>query len=83
MALAGGLARAQTPPTRLESEAKTTFEQVGEGFAFTKIELKITGEVDGVDEDAFREAARGRQGELPGLRGAEGERRDLGRGLAF
>ena len=36
MALAGGLARAQTPPTRLESEAKATFEQVGEGFALRR-----------------------------------------------
>lgn len=65
MALAGGLARAQTPPTRLESEAKATFEQVGEGFAFTKIELKITGEVEGVDEDAFREAAEGAKDNCP------------------
>ena len=57
MALAGGLARAKTPPTKLESEAKATFDKVGEGFAFTKIELRIRGQVDGVDEDAFKEAA--------------------------
>jgi len=56
MALAGGLTRAHTPPTRLESEAKTTFDKVGEGFAITKIELKVSGEVDGIDEAAFREA---------------------------
>ena len=58
MALAGGLARAQTPPTRLESEAKTTFEQVGEGFAFTKIELKITGEVEGSTRTPFARLSR-------------------------
>lgn len=57
MALAGGLARANTPPTKLESEARATFDKVGEGFAFTKIELRIRGQVDGVDEDAFKEAA--------------------------
>ncbi len=57
MALAGGLARAGTPPTRLESEATTTFEKVGEGFAFTKVALRIRGEVDGLDEDGFRRAA--------------------------
>ena len=59
MALAAGLARAGTPPTRLESEARTTFDKVGEGFAMTKMELTIRGQVEGLDEDAFREAAEG------------------------
>jgi lipoyl-dependent peroxiredoxin len=57
MALSGALARAGTPPKRLESEARTTFEQVGEGFGFTKVHLSIRGEVEGMDEDAFRRAA--------------------------
>jgi osmotically inducible protein OsmC len=65
MALAGGLARAGTPPTRLESEATTTFDQVGEGFAITKMELKIRGQVDGLDEEAFREAAEGAKENCP------------------
>ena len=45
MALAGGLARAGTPPTRLESEATTTFDKVGEGFAITTMALRIRGQV--------------------------------------
>jgi osmotically inducible protein OsmC len=57
MALAAGLARAGTPPTKLESEATTSFDKVGEGFGITKMELTIRGEVDGLDEDAFRQAA--------------------------
>jgi lipoyl-dependent peroxiredoxin len=57
MALAGGLARAGTPPTRLETDATTTFDQVGEGFAITTIALRIRGEVEGLDEAGFREAA--------------------------
>ena len=65
MALAGGLARAHTPPTRLESEARTTFDKVGEGFAITKIALRIRGEVDGVDEAAFRKAAEGAKENCP------------------
>jgi osmotically inducible protein OsmC len=65
MALAAGLARGDTPPTRLESEAKTTFDQVGEGFAITKIDLKIRGQVDGIDDDAFREAAEGAKENCP------------------
>jgi lipoyl-dependent peroxiredoxin len=65
MALAAGLARAGTPPTRLESEARTTFDQVGEGFAITKIELKIRGQVDGLNGEAFREAAEGAKENCP------------------
>jgi osmotically inducible protein OsmC len=65
MALAGGLARAHTPPTRLESEARTTFDKVGEGFAITKIALTIRGQVDGIDEDAFRQAAEGAKENCP------------------
>jgi osmotically inducible protein OsmC len=57
MALSAGLAGAGTPPKRLESEATTTFDQVGEGFKLTSIRLAIRGEVDGIDEAAFRQAA--------------------------
>jgi lipoyl-dependent peroxiredoxin len=65
MALAAGLARAGTPPTRLESEATTTFDQVGEGFGITKIELRIRGQVNGIDEQAFRQAAEGAKENCP------------------
>ena len=65
MALAAGLARAGTPPRRLESEAKTTFDKVGEGFAMTKMQLQIRGQVDGLDDDAFREAAEGAKENCP------------------
>ena len=65
MALAAGLARAGTPPTRLESAATTTFDKVGEGFGITKIELRIRGQVDGLDDDAFRQAAEGAKENCP------------------
>jgi lipoyl-dependent peroxiredoxin len=65
MALAGALARAQTPPTRLESEATTTFDKVGEGFKITKIALRIRGEVEGIDDAAFQEAAEGAKENCP------------------
>jgi osmotically inducible protein OsmC len=65
MALAGALARAGTPPQKLESEARTTFDQVGEGFRFTKIALSIRGEVEGIGDDAFREAAEGAKDNCP------------------
>jgi lipoyl-dependent peroxiredoxin len=65
MALAGVLARADTPPTRLESEAKATFDKVDEGFAITKMELRIRGEVEGIDEETFRQAAEGAKENCP------------------
>ncbi len=76
MALAAGLARAGTPPTRLESEATTTFDKVGEGFGITKIDLRIRGQVEGIDEQAFSQAAEGAKENCPGLAGAQGKRRD-------
>jgi osmotically inducible protein OsmC len=65
MALAAGLARAGTPPTRLESQAKSTFDKVGEGFEITKMELTIRGQVDGIDDDTFRQAAEGAKQNCP------------------
>ena len=65
MALAAGLARAGTPPRRLESEAKTTFDKVGEGFAMTKMALQIRGQVDGLDDEGFRQAAEGAKENCP------------------
>jgi osmotically inducible protein OsmC len=57
MALAGGLAQAGTPPTRLETEATATFEKTDEGFRFTTMRLSIRGQVEGLDGDGFRKAA--------------------------
>jgi lipoyl-dependent peroxiredoxin len=57
MALAAGLARAGTPPTRLETDATTSFDQVDGGFAMTTVRLRIRGQVDGLDENGFKQAA--------------------------
>jgi osmotically inducible protein OsmC len=65
MALAAGLAREGSPPTRLETDATTVFDQAGEGFALKTIRLRIRGEVDGLDEDAFRQAAEGAKENCP------------------
>ena len=58
MALAGGLARAGHTPTRLETDAVCTLEQTDAGFRITSMQLSVRGEVDGLDEDAFRAAAQ-------------------------
>ena len=65
MALAAGLAREGTPPTRLETEATTAFDKVGDGFKLTSVRLTIRGEVDGIDTDAFRAAAEGAKENCP------------------
>jgi osmotically inducible protein OsmC len=65
MALAGALVRAGARPERLESQARATFDKVGEGFAITKMELEIRAQVDGIDEDGFRQAAEGAKENCP------------------
>jgi lipoyl-dependent peroxiredoxin len=65
MALAHGLAQAGTPPQRIETEATATFDQVGEGFRLTTMQLSIRGQVDGLDEDGFRGAAEGAKENCP------------------
>jgi osmotically inducible protein OsmC len=57
MALANGLAQAETPPTTLETEATATFEETPNGFRMTTMRFSIRGQVEGVDEDGFRRAA--------------------------
>ena len=54
MALSGALARAGTPPTRLETDVVSTFEG---GVGIKKLAVTVRGDVPGADENAFREAA--------------------------
>jgi len=54
MALSSGLAKAGHPPTTLNTRAEVDF-QAGEGI--TGVRLWVSGDVPGMDDDAFREAA--------------------------
>jgi lipoyl-dependent peroxiredoxin len=54
MALSGALAKAGSPPQRLETDVVSTFEG---GVGLTKLAVKVRGDVDGIDEDGFRAAA--------------------------
>jgi lipoyl-dependent peroxiredoxin len=65
MALAGGLAKAGHPPTRLETDAVATLDQAEGGFRITSMRLSVRGEVDGIDEGAFRAAAEEAQEGCP------------------
>lgn len=62
MALSHGLAGAGTPPTKLTTSADVTF-QPGEGI--TGIHLTVEGEVPGIDEAAFVEAAENAKANCP------------------
>ena len=57
MALSAGLARAGTPPRRLEVEAVVTFDKVGDGWKVVSSALTVRGDVPDTDEEAFRAAA--------------------------
>jgi osmotically inducible protein OsmC len=58
MALANGLAQAGHVPERLEADAVATLDQTDAGFRITKMHLTVRGEVDGIDEDEFEQAAQ-------------------------
>ena len=57
MALSAGLARAGTPPKRLEVSAQVTFDKVGDAWGVTKSEITVKGTVPGADAAKFRAAA--------------------------
>ena len=57
MALSGGLGRRGTPPERLEVSATVTFDQVEGGWRVVSSALTVRGQVPGISEGDFREAA--------------------------
>jgi osmotically inducible protein OsmC len=65
MALAAALAQAGTPPARLETEARTAFDKVGDGFKMTSVRLTIRGEIEGMDDAEFRAAAEAAKENCP------------------
>jgi len=65
MALSAGLSRAGTPPSRLDTGATATFEVGDAGPRVSRIALRVRGQVDGIDENAFREAAEGAKTNCP------------------
>ena len=62
MALAGGLAKAGTPPERLRASATVTFVP---GTGITKSALEVRATVPGLDADGFREAAESAKANCP------------------
>jgi osmotically inducible protein OsmC len=65
MALANGLAQAGHAPTKLETDAQVTLDNTGNGFGITAIHLTVRGQVDGLDEAAFGQAAQEAKANCP------------------
>jgi len=62
MALAHGLTQAGTPPHTLDTQADVTFQP---GTGITGIHLTVTGDVPGLDADAFEKAAADAKANCP------------------
>ena len=65
MALSVVIGQAGHTPDSIATDAKVSFEQQGEGWAITGIELTTVGTVPGMDEDAFRQAAEAAKENCP------------------
>ena len=57
MAFSGGLARAGTPPQRLDVSAQVTFDKLEAGWRVVSSALTVVGAVPGISAEAFRAAA--------------------------
>jgi osmotically inducible protein OsmC len=57
MAFSGGLARAGTPPDRLDVSAEVTFDKVEAGWRVVSSALTVVGRVPGISAADFRAAA--------------------------
>ncbi|MBT2378760.1 peroxiredoxin [Streptomyces sp. CB00316] len=62
MALSNGLAKAGTPPTKLNTKAEVTFQP---GTGITGVHITVEGEVPGLDEDGFVKAAEDAKANCP------------------
>ena len=65
MALSLVLGDAGHPPESISTDASVRFEQQGEGWAITGIELTTVGKVPGMEEDAFVKAAEAAKENCP------------------
>jgi osmotically inducible protein OsmC len=65
MALSAGLAKAGSPPKRLDVTSTVTFDKVGDDWTVVSSELEVKGEVPGIDAAAFAKAAEGAKDGCP------------------
>ena len=80
MALSGALARAGTPPERLDVSAEVTFDKLEPGWRVTSSALTVRGVVPGMSAADFAAAAESTKDGCPDQRRPEGQRRAERRG---
>ena len=71
MAFSGDLAKAGSPPTRLDVSANVTFDKVDK-WTVVSSELTVRGTVAGIDAARFREIAEGAKDGCPISRALQG-----------
>ena len=72
MQLSSVLAKAGTPPERLEISSEVTFDRVDEKWTVVSSELRVGGSVPGASDEAFREAAENAKESCPISRALKG-----------
>jgi osmotically inducible protein OsmC len=72
MALSHGLAQAGNPASRIETDATASFEKTDAGFRLTRIVLRVSGDVPGIDDAAFHTAAEGAKADCPVSKALDG-----------
>ena len=65
MALSAGLAKAGSPPKKLDVTSTVTFDKVGEDWTVVSSDLEVNGDVPGIDAAAFAKAAEGAKDGCP------------------
>jgi lipoyl-dependent peroxiredoxin len=72
MALSAGLAKAGTPPNRLEVKSRVTFDKVGDSWTVVSSELEVKGDIPGADAAKFTKAAEDAKENCPISRALKG-----------
>ena len=57
MALAAQLSGAGFMPKEIQTEARVSFDKVGDGFAITRVDLQTSADVAGIDDVTFQALA--------------------------
>ncbi|WP_210491698.1 OsmC family peroxiredoxin [Patulibacter sp. SYSU D01012] len=57
MAFSNVLTQHDTPPSQLDVDVRVTLDKAGEGFAITRSEITVTGDVPGLDQATFERLA--------------------------
>ena len=65
MALSFALAKEGFTAGKLDTTAKVKLDKDGDGFTITRSDLTLTAQVDGIEQDKFREIAEGAKAGCP------------------